>query len=94
MVANPARQVAAGLEAGGGDDPLAEALARRNVLGTREFFVSPGHMIRILRAALSRPPRPRLSLNRPQVGGASMVHRLEWQELVFTCVTRRPLTVA
>jgi len=74
-------------------DPLAEAIKRRHNLGTSEFYVSPTHMLQILRQALRELPRPVLSLNRPQVGGRRLVHRLEWRDLVFTCVTRRPLTV-
>ncbi len=72
---------------------LADAIVRRRNLGTSEFFVSPTHMLQILRQALRESPRPVLSLNRPQVGGRRLVHRLEWRDLVFTCVTRRPLTV-
>jgi hypothetical protein len=77
-----------------GEMLVAEAMVRRRRLGTSEFFVSSSHMLQLLRQALQELPRPVLSLNRPQVGGGKLVHRLEWRDLVFTCVTRKPLTIA
>jgi hypothetical protein len=73
---------------------LADALKRRSMLGTSEFYLAAPDMIDLLRLALGELPRPVLSLNRPQTGGSTLVHRVVWRDLIFTCVTRRPLTVA
>jgi hypothetical protein len=72
---------------------LDDALRRQALLGTTEFYVSPGEMLRVLKRALSELPRPVLSLNRPHAGGKSIVHRVEWRGLVFTSVSHRPLAV-
>ena len=78
---------------GGRGDVLDDALRRQAMLGTSEFYVSPGEMLRVLRRALVEVPRPVLSLNRPHTGGKSIIHRVEWRGLVFTCVSHHPLAV-
>ncbi|MHC4914612.1 MAG: hypothetical protein ACYTGB_03890 [Planctomycetota bacterium] len=77
--------------AGGG--VIDDALERRRLLGTREFYVSCEDMLRLLRSVFARAPRPVLSLNRLQDGGRGLVHRVEWDGMVFTCVSRRPFVV-
>lgn len=79
---------------GGGEAVLARAVACRESLGTREFYVSSADMTGLLQQVLDAIPRPVLSLNRPHADGRSVVHRIEWQGLVFTCVSARPLGVS
>jgi len=79
---------------GGGGDILDDALRRQAMLGTTEFYVSPDEMLRVLRRALGELPRPVLSLNRPHLGGKSVIHRVEWRGLVFTSVSHQPLAIS
>ena len=66
---------------------------RQQVLGTREFFLSPEDMVRLLRHVLGQASRPILSLNRPQTGGPRLVHRVEWRGFSFRSISLRPITV-
>ncbi len=78
---------------GRGGGVIDDALRRRRLLGTREFYVSFEGMLGLLRSVFLRGPRPALSLNRLQDGGCGLVHRVEWDGMVFTCVTHRPFVV-
>jgi hypothetical protein len=72
---------------------IEEAMHRQATLGTAEFYVSPVEMLGVLKRTLCELPRPVLSLNRPHAGGRSVIHRVEWRGLVFTCVSHRPLAI-
>ena len=47
----------------------------------------------ILAKALDAVPRPILSLNRLHIGRKMLIHRLEWQGLVFVCVSSTPILI-
>jgi hypothetical protein len=72
------------------DHVVSEALARSALLGTCDFFLPPGEMVRLLRHVLRQTNRPRVSVNRPQVGGEMLVHSVEWKGLVFKSASTRP----
>lgn len=68
-------------------------LQRQRVLGTREFFLPPEDLLRLIRHMLGHASRPVLSLNRPQTGGSRLVHRIDWLGLSFRSISLRPITV-
>lgn len=72
---------------------LVEALGRFRQVGTRDFFVPCQAMAGILNHILAGTTSPRMSLNRPQVGGGRLVHWVVWRGLRFICVSRSPLSV-
>jgi hypothetical protein len=78
---------------GSGGDVIDGALEQRRLLGTMEFYVSFEDMLGLLRSLFLRGPGPVLFLNRLQAGGCGLVHRVEWDGMVFTCVTHRPFVV-
>ena len=72
---------------------LAAALEQQSMLGTREFYLRRSELNGVLRRLLGETPGPLLCLNRPHSSGKSVIHRVEWRGLVFTCVTRRRLRI-
>ncbi len=72
---------------------LEDALDCRRILGSSEFYLSFEEMARVMESVIGRTPRPVLSLNRPQAGGRTLVHRIGWCGLVFSCVSYRPFIV-
>ncbi len=72
---------------------LANAVRRHQLLRTQRFFVSQKELIFLLGYILSRTTEPKLSLNRPQVGGRRFVHWVEWLDLRFTSVSKLPIVM-
>ena len=64
------------------------------LLGTSDFFLPPEEMVKLLRHILRRTNRPRMSMNRPQVGGESLVHSVEWKGVIFKSVSTQPFVLA
>ena len=77
-----------------GESVVTDALRRHCMLGTQEFFVSQEKMTELLRYILLQTTKPRMSLNRPQVGGRRLVHWVKWFGLKFTSVSRRPVVTS
>ncbi len=72
---------------------LASALEQQSMLGTREFYLRRSELSGVLRCLLGKTPSPLLCLNRPHSSGKSMIHRVEWCGMIFTCVTNRQLRI-
>ncbi len=74
-------------------DFLQPALDSFRLMGTKEFFVSNDRMAQLVQYILQSACPSKVILNRPQVGGERLVHKIEWEGIRFFSVSRRPIAV-